>query len=132
LLLLFTDGVPQRAYINGSLDPAPIKLTVGEKYRIRLADIAVMHIGTVFRLMRSGTPVTWTPLAKDGFALRDTRVASRPAMTRLSSGETADFEIVPDQPGELELVLTLGVPPNPTRVLATQRFIVRRADAREP
>ncbi|MEW5916820.1 MAG: multicopper oxidase domain-containing protein [Gemmatimonadota bacterium] len=126
LLLLVTDGVPQRAYINGSLDPAPINLTVGERYRIRLADIAVMHIGAVFRLMRSGSPTTWKPLAKDGFALRDNRVAPRPALTRLASGETADFEFVPDQPGELELVLTLGLPPNPTRVLATQRFVVSR------
>ena len=123
LLILVSDGVPQGAYINGSLNPAPINLTAGERYRIRLADIAVFHLGTTFRLTREGTPVQWRPLAKDGFALPASRAGSRAAVTPVASGETADFELVPEQPGEL--VLSVAATPFPTaRILARQRFIV--------
>jgi hypothetical protein len=109
LLFVISDGVPRRAFINGSLEPPPMSLRVGEKYRIRLADVAVNHGPVVFRLARDAETVTWRPLAKDGFPLPALRAQPRASSVNMSSGETADFELIPDRPGDLRLTLNQGV-----------------------
>jgi hypothetical protein len=43
LVILLSDGVPQRVYVNGSLTPAPKALEVGQTHRMRIADIAVFR-----------------------------------------------------------------------------------------
>lgn len=90
-----------------------MELRVGEKYRIRLADIAVSHPQISVRLAGDSGLVSWRPLAKDGFALLASQAQSRPSQTRISSGETADFELVPERSGELVLTIPGPVPAAP-------------------
>jgi len=109
LVVLFSDGVPQRVYINGSLTPAPKALEVGRTYRLRIADIAVFRAGMRVRLVRDSTLLSWRPIAKDGFPLPPAQATVRPSVVNLPSGETADFEFTPDRPGEVALE-ALGEP----------------------
>ena len=62
--------------------------------------------------MRDSSLVSWRAVAKDGFSLPASRATTRPSTARVASGETADFELTPDAPGEL--TLEIGTPvPNP-------------------
>jgi FtsP/CotA-like multicopper oxidase with cupredoxin domain len=103
LVVLLSDGVPWRTYINGSLTPAPKEFTVGQTYRLRIADIAVFRQLLRVRLVRDSTLLSWRPIAKDGFTLPPAQATVRPSVVNLPSGETADFEFTPDRPGELAL-----------------------------
>jgi FtsP/CotA-like multicopper oxidase with cupredoxin domain len=109
VVILMSDGVPQRMYINGSLKPPPRDLQVGRTYRLRLADIAVFRQSLRVRLVRDSTLVSWRAIAKDGFTLPASQATLRPALVNLPSGETADFEFTPDRPGEVVLEV-LGAP----------------------
>ena len=108
LVILLSDGVPQRVYINGSLTPAPKALEVGRTYRLRIADIAVFRQLLRVRLVRDSALLAWRPVAKDGFTLPAAQAAARPSVVNLPSGETADFEFTPDRPGELALEVWSG------------------------
>jgi len=114
LVILISDGVPDRVYINGSLAPAPIELEVGRTYRLRIADIAVFRQVLGVRLVRDSTPLAWRPIAKDGFALPAAQATVRPSVVNLPSGETADFELTPDRPGEVALEVWSGPGGKPT------------------
>jgi hypothetical protein len=103
LVVLLSDGVPWRTYINGSLTPAPKELEVGKTYRLRIADIAVFRQVLSVRLVRDSALLSWRPIAKDGFTLPPAQAMVRPSVVNLPSGETADFEFTPDRPGELAL-----------------------------
>jgi FtsP/CotA-like multicopper oxidase with cupredoxin domain len=120
LVFLISDGVPQRVYINGSLDPPTVPLRVGRTYRLRLADIAAFRMALNIRLVRDSTVLAWRPIAKDGFTLPAAQAVVRPSFVNLPSGETADFEFVPDRPGEVVLEFRAGGPPLQARV----RFVV--------
>ena len=109
LVVLLSDGVPQRVYINGSLTPAPLALEVGRTYRLRVADIAVFRQLLRVRLVRDSALLSWRPIAKDGFTLPPAQARVRPSVVNLPSGETADFEFTPDRPGEVALEV-LGQP----------------------
>jgi hypothetical protein len=109
LVIMLSDGVPWRTYINGSLTPAPKELEVGKTYRLRIADIAVFRQFLSVRLVRDSTVLTWRPVAKDGFTIAAAQATMRPSVVNLPSGETADFEFTPDQPGEVTLEV-LGQP----------------------
>ena len=104
LVVLLSDGVPWRTFINGSLTPAPKELEVGKTYRLRIADIAVFRLALSVRLVRDSALLSWRPIAKDGFTLLPAQATVRPSVVNnLLSGETADFEFTPDRPGELAL-----------------------------
>jgi hypothetical protein len=103
LVILLSDGVPQRVYFNGSLTPAPKVLEVGRTYRLRIADIAVFRQLLRVRLVRDSALLSWRPIAKDGFTLPPAQATVRPSVVNLPSGETADFEFTPDGPGVLAL-----------------------------
>jgi FtsP/CotA-like multicopper oxidase with cupredoxin domain len=104
LPLLVSDRPDGRAVrLNGRDAPAPLQLRVGERYRLRLINIAVERAATSFRLMRDSVPVTWRPIAKDGFDLPPGRAHAGPAIHRLASGETVDVEFIPDAVGDLTL-----------------------------
>ena len=103
LMILLSDGVPQRVYINGSLTPPPKDLEVGRTYRLRLADIAVFRQLLNVRLVRDSALISWRAIAKDGFTLPASQATVRPSIVNLPSGETADFEFTPDRPGDVVL-----------------------------
>ena len=105
LVFLLSDGVPQRLFINGALAPSSKQLAVGTTYRFRIADLAAYRLTVPVRLMRDSALVQWRPIAKDGFPLSGARATVRPSATDVLPGETADFEFMPDQPGDLLLVV---------------------------
>ncbi|HYW32615.1 MAG TPA: multicopper oxidase domain-containing protein, partial [Gemmatimonas sp.] len=120
-VVLLSDGVPGRIYVNGSLMPPPKQLEVGKTYRLRLADIAVFRQALGVRLVRDSALLAWRPIAKDGFQLPDAQATVRPSITNLPSGETADFAFTPDRAGEVTLEV---VGPGSVGVQARLRLLV--------
>ena len=51
-------------------------------------------------MVRDTSLVTWRPIARDGFTLPANQTAARPSFATVASGETADFELAPNVPGE--------------------------------
>jgi FtsP/CotA-like multicopper oxidase with cupredoxin domain len=103
LLIMVSDGPHATLRINGTTAPAPRELRVGSTYRIRVADIAIYQQNLMVRLVRDSSVLTWRAVAKDGFTLPPQQATLRPSNTRVSSGETADFELTPEVPGNLNL-----------------------------
>jgi manganese oxidase len=104
LVILVSDGKSGRdPVINGSNAPATRDLKVGTTYRLRIADIAVFQPDLWVRVTRDSSLVSWRAVAKDGFTLPASQATTRPSAARVASGETADFELTPDAPGELTL-----------------------------
>jgi FtsP/CotA-like multicopper oxidase with cupredoxin domain len=94
--------------LNGIGTPPPLDLKVGERYRLRLADLHTFRPGLVARLLRDSTPVPWRAIAKDGADLPMDQATVRPAVQLLGNGETYDFELVPAAPGDLRFVVSLA------------------------
>jgi FtsP/CotA-like multicopper oxidase with cupredoxin domain len=94
--------------LNGIATPPPLDLKVGERYRLRLADLHTFRPGLVARLLRDSTPVPWRAVAKDGADLPADQATVHPAVQALGNGETYDFELVPDAPGDLRFVVSLA------------------------
>ena len=106
--------VPRRYYVNGSLAPPPQALRVGTTYRFRIANPSADVPRVRFRITRDSTPIAvpvpvagealpWRPVAKDGWALAGAHASVRQSGQGVASGETADFELTPDRPGDLWL-----------------------------
>jgi manganese oxidase len=108
-----------RNTINGQEKPEFPELRVGTTYRFRFMNIAVGRPATRVILSRDGLPARWRAIAKDGWTLDSARATIRPSVTAVGSGETADFEFTPDQPGDL--TLELRAPNNHLFVGATIR-----------
>jgi FtsP/CotA-like multicopper oxidase with cupredoxin domain len=92
--------------INGSLDPAPLELRAGERYRLRIIDIHVYRPSMVVRVLHDSTLVRWRAVAKDGMDLPAARATVRPAIQQMGNGETYDFEVTPAEPGDLRLTVS--------------------------
>ena len=112
LVFVISDGTRGGLVINGMAPAPPKELRVGTTYRLRIADIAVFRQNLRARVTRDSSLVTWRAVAKDGFTLPPGQATARPSIAQVASGETADFEITPDQPGDL--LLEIGVPSGPT------------------
>jgi FtsP/CotA-like multicopper oxidase with cupredoxin domain len=103
------DADGDRVMLNGSLTPAPIDLRVGERYLLRLINIHPYRPSMIARLLRDSVPARWRAVAKDGMTLPAERATVRPAAQQISNGETYDFELVPDAPGDLRFTVTSAV-----------------------
>ena len=108
LLVMISDGPRATLVINGSAAPPPRELRVGTAYRVRVADIAIHQQSLLTRLVRDSSLVAWRAIAKDGFTLPAVQATTRPSIARVASGETADFEFIPEMPGDVRL--EIGVP----------------------
>ena len=94
-----------------------LRLRAGQKYRVRLIalqnEFPYINVTLTARADSAfaGGPdeqvVQWTPVAKDGAELATEYRVPRPAIQRMSMGETYDFEFVPDRAGNLRLELRL-------------------------
>jgi FtsP/CotA-like multicopper oxidase with cupredoxin domain len=113
LVFLISDGRAGGLAINGSSEPVTKELTVGTTYRLRIADIAVFRPSLWVRVRRDSSLVTWRAVAKDGFALPASQARVGASAARVTSGETADFELTPDRPGELILEIGMPTPASP-------------------
>ena len=103
VLVVISDGPHATLRVNGSAAPPQRELRVGTTYRIRVADIAIYQQNLIVQLVRDSSVLTWRAVAKDGFTLPQQQATVRPSSDRVESGETADFEITPDAPGDLKL-----------------------------
>jgi hypothetical protein len=77
-------------------------LKAGTTYRFRLVDISPNDTGIV-TLRNDAGPVQWKAVSKDGAALPPIQSTVKPAVQRISVGETYDFEYVPKQQQDLRL-----------------------------
>lgn len=88
--------------LNGSETPAPLVLHRGEKYRLRLFNMAP-ELQANLQLGTAEHPVTWRAIAKDGADLPSRMAITGNARLHIVSGEAYDFEFQPDTVGEIPL-----------------------------
>jgi hypothetical protein len=101
LPMFYKEG-PSFLLVNGSADPKPIHMTVGDTNRVRIVSIhadEVLH----FKFGTETQAARWNPLARDGADLPVALRAAKPAVVTMGPGETADFTYVPTQPGSMML-----------------------------
>src|SRR5687768_13616402 len=99
---VFHKEAPTFLLVNGSTNPRPLVMTVGEPQRLRIVSIhadEVLH----FRFGTTEAATRWTPLARDGADLPVALRTRAAAITDMGPGETADFTYAPTQPGEMSL-----------------------------
>jgi manganese oxidase len=97
-----TGFFPKRLMLNGAEEPSPIVLKHGEKYRLRVINIAP-DLAASLQLGTKEHPVTWLALAKDGATLPPRLAKSSDATLRLDSGEVYDFELQPASAGDIAI-----------------------------
>jgi len=92
--------------INGSLNPEPLRLKKGIKYRLRVINISEDGWAIQTSLLFNKQPVLLKELAKDGRELPFPQSA-KVKMNRqlIAVGETMDFEFLPQQKGVYKLQL---------------------------
>jgi len=97
--------------MNGKTQPEAMNLKAGTRYRLRLFNLAGDSPLQV-SLDSGTTPISWRPVAKDGYPLPPSQTAPRAAVLVSDPGEIYDFEVTPA--GAEELTLRFGpVPPPP-------------------
>ncbi len=96
--------------MNGKTRPEAMNLRAGTRYRLRLFDLAG-DMPLQVSLNAGDTPVSWRPVAKDGYPLPPSQRALRAAVLVFEPGEIYDFEYTPA--GAEELTLTFGPVPRP-------------------
>jgi FtsP/CotA-like multicopper oxidase with cupredoxin domain len=106
VFVIGNDGISEStARVNGKVHPDTVRMTAGEKYRLRLIQMNVW--GTAEITLRSGERMLqWRALAKDGMELPSARQVVGPSTLLAGGGETADFEFTPAAPGVLTLTVT--------------------------
>jgi FtsP/CotA-like multicopper oxidase with cupredoxin domain len=97
---------PTHVLLNGSLNPAPREMRVGQRYRLRIIDIHTYRPSMIVRVARDSTLLTWRAIAKDGMDLPADQATLRPATQQLGNGETYDFELIPAAAGLLHFTVT--------------------------
>jgi FtsP/CotA-like multicopper oxidase with cupredoxin domain len=94
--------------LNGTAQPAPLLFKLGTKYRLRVINIGTNDSdATVSFLDDHAQPIQWRAAAKDGWTLPAAQATMRPASQPITVGETYDFELVPDHPGEFRLQVSM-------------------------
>jgi FtsP/CotA-like multicopper oxidase with cupredoxin domain len=103
LIILGPNGPGEAsARINGRVVPDTIRLTAGERYRLRLVHIVADYTARI-SLSRGDSVVRWRALAKDGAELPAQQQTLRLASLLAGPGETMDFEYQPEAPGPMRL-----------------------------
>jgi FtsP/CotA-like multicopper oxidase with cupredoxin domain len=97
-------GPGPRPTLNGSRMPV-LELETKRPQRIRIININP-NIPLTVSVLADSTPVRWRAIAKDGADLPPAHARIQPARVRLGVGETADFELTVDQPGDLRVRVT--------------------------
>jgi hypothetical protein len=109
LPILVSDAQDGRGMlINGAAQPRAIDVRVGERYRLRLMNLTVALPLISARVLRDSSVVPWRALARDGADLPPAERVLGTTPTVLSDGQTADFELIPDRPGPLDLAFDIG------------------------
>jgi FtsP/CotA-like multicopper oxidase with cupredoxin domain len=91
-----------KALLNGSAKPAPIELTAGVTYRLRLINIRTDYPANI-SILEGGKPLEWRLIAKDGADLPVSQATVRPSTLTFSAGEIYDVVFTPRTWGNLAL-----------------------------
>lgn len=102
-------GGDTQGFVNGSRDPAPLRLETGTRYRLRLINIHP-EWRVEFTLGTDTTVAQWRPVAKDGADLPPAQRTTRAAYLLTGPGETADFEFTPTVAGNMQLQVKTRLP----------------------
>jgi FtsP/CotA-like multicopper oxidase with cupredoxin domain len=98
------DNDTAAATIDGRRHPPARAFAAGTTYRLRFINILAADVLAV-RLVNDSTPVTWTPVAKDGADVQPNVRRPVAATFRIGVGETYDFEWTPPRPMDAELLV---------------------------
>jgi FtsP/CotA-like multicopper oxidase with cupredoxin domain len=101
-LPVFYKQAPNFLLVNGSVQPRPLRMTMGDTNRVRIVSIhadEILH----FRFGTEEQVARWKPLARDGADLPAGLRGAKPAQVSMGPGETADFTYVPTKPGSMSL-----------------------------
>jgi FtsP/CotA-like multicopper oxidase with cupredoxin domain len=112
-------GADAPPFLNGSASPEPVRLRVGQRYRLRFINITPSNNQRLRLLADSTTPTTWRVFAKDGAQVSPTQALEARADLRLGAGETYDFTFERAAPARYTLVIVTGIhnkPPVTMRV----------------
>ncbi len=96
--------------LNGSKSPAPLELTAGKTYRLRLINIGP-NVPVLFSLLSGGKPVRWKAVGKDGMELPGPQRIEGAATQLIAVGETYDYEVKVPASGELVLTTFMRAVP---------------------
>jgi FtsP/CotA-like multicopper oxidase with cupredoxin domain len=83
--------------LNGSSTPVAVERRREGKQRLRLINITP-EVAPLIELSADSLPLSWRPIAKDGFDLPRLQQVPQPARVRIFPGETYDFEFASDEP----------------------------------
>lgn len=99
-------------FLNGSSTPQPIELTLGKNHLLRFINITPSQ-NQLVRLKRGDDVLEWKLYGKDGARVSEHQFVDVRAEQYFGAGETYDFEITADAPGELTVEVTVfdGQPP---------------------
>ncbi len=103
------DSTVPPTFLNGTADPAPIRLRAGTRYRFRVVNILTESAARL-ALLDGEEPVRWRAVAKDGADLAPWQATVRPARLTTLPGEIHDFEFTPTEAGELTLAFGKAPP----------------------
>lgn len=92
-----------RLLVNGHMEPDPVELHVGRRYRLRFINITVNASDIVVTLRDGDQPAKWRAIGKDGQDLPPGQAVVRKAQQNVTVGETYDFELQPEKTGSLLL-----------------------------
>ena len=98
------------ALVNARAMPAPITMSVGRTYRLRLIQMSAHRAASSVELKRGDSLFSWRPVAKDGADLPPSVRVLEPARAFVTIGETGAFEVTPTEPGDLRLEVRYGGP----------------------
>lgn len=110
---------PPHLLVNGDSTAAPLILERGLHHRLRFVFIGAVG-GDPTALMSIGSPVTWRPLARDGFTIPLAQQRDQSATVLGWAGQTYDFDF--DAREAREYILVIGDPGKP---LWTRRIVVQ-------
>ena len=102
-------GAAAPPFMNGSASPPPVRLHVGESYRLRFINITPSNNQRIRLLADSVTPTTWRVFAKDGAQVSPAQAVETSANLSLGAGETYDYAFARAQPARYMLEVTTAI-----------------------
>jgi FtsP/CotA-like multicopper oxidase with cupredoxin domain len=117
-------------WLNGSQSPELASFKADQVYRLRIINILPENPPIEVTLTRSGIPVAWRPLAKDGADLPEGQRGVRPAKVTITVGETHDFEFRPETSGELTLEVVRPSIAFPAQITPSHKTVELRPESR--
>ena len=102
-------GAAAPPFMNGSAEPPPVRLRVGENYRLRFINIMPSNNQRVRLLADTATATTWRIFAKDGAQVSAAQAVETRADLIMGAGETYDFTFERAQAAQYTLEISTGI-----------------------